>query len=68
VIIHGHTDIIGSEEYSNTLSESRATQTQKIIEPALNASGKKNVSFQTIGYSKYFKGRERFRPSLFKII
>lgn len=52
MIIHGHTDIIGSEEYSNTLSESRATQTQKIIEPALNAAGKRNVSYQTIGYGE----------------
>jgi len=52
VIIHGHTDIIGSEEYNNTLSESRASQTQKIIERALNAAGKRNVSYQTIGYGE----------------
>jgi len=52
VIIHGHTDIVGSEEYNNTLSESRASQTQKIIERALNAAGKRNVSYQTIGYGE----------------
>ncbi|SDM12391.1 Outer membrane protein OmpA [Daejeonella rubra] len=52
VIIHGHTDIIGSEDYNATLSESRAAQTQKIIEGALNNAGKKNVTFETIGYGE----------------
>ncbi|MDP3468538.1 MAG: outer membrane beta-barrel protein [Daejeonella sp.] len=52
VIIHGHTDIIGSEEYNNTLSESRAMQTQKIIERAVNAAGKRNVRYDTIGYGE----------------
>ncbi|HQS05665.1 MAG TPA: OmpA family protein, partial [Daejeonella sp.] len=52
VIIHGHTDIIGSDEYNNTLSESRAMQTQKIIERALNAAGKRNVRYETIGYGE----------------
>lgn len=52
VIIHGHTDIIGSEEYNRTLSESRAMQTQNIIERALNAAGKRNVTYQTIGYGE----------------
>ena len=52
VIIHGHTDIIGSDDYNNTLSESRAMETQKIIERALLNSGKRNVTFQTIGYGE----------------
>jgi outer membrane protein OmpA-like peptidoglycan-associated protein len=52
VIIHGHTDIIGSDEYNQTLSESRAMQTQKIIERAVNASGKRNVRYETIGYGE----------------
>jgi len=52
VIIHGHTDIIGSEDYNATLSESRAAQTQKIIERALNNAGKRNVTFETIGYGE----------------
>lgn len=52
VIIHGHTDIIGSDDYNNTLSESRAMQTQKIIERALNAAGKRNVRYETIGYGE----------------
>ena len=52
VIIHGHTDIIGSDDYNNTLSESRAMETQKIIERALLSSGKRNVTFQTIGYGE----------------
>ena len=52
VIIHGHTDIIGSDDYNNTLSESRAMETQKIIERALLNSGKRNVTFQTICYGE----------------
>lgn len=52
VIIHGHTDIIGSDEYNNTLSESRAMQTQKIIERAVLNAGKRNVTFETIGYGE----------------
>lgn len=52
VIIHGHTDIIGSDEYNKTLSESRAQQTQIIIERALNAAGRRNITYETIGYGE----------------
>jgi outer membrane protein OmpA-like peptidoglycan-associated protein len=52
VIIHGHTDIIGSEEYNDTLSSSRAMETQKIIERAVNSAGKRNVRYETIGYGE----------------
>ena len=52
VIIHGHTDIIGSDDYNNTLSESRAMETQKIIERAVLNAGKRNVTFETIGYGE----------------
>lgn len=52
VIIHGHTDIIGSDDYNNSLSESRAKETQKIIERAVLNAGKRNVTFETIGYGE----------------
>jgi len=52
VIIHGHTDIIGEEEYNQKLSDSRAQETQKIIERALARAGKSNVKFDTSGYGE----------------
>jgi outer membrane protein OmpA-like peptidoglycan-associated protein len=52
VIIHGHTDVIGDDEYNQTLSESRAQQAQKIIESALLNLGRKNVKFETYGFGK----------------
>lgn len=52
VIIHGHTDIIGSDEYNTTLSESRAIETQKILERTLNALGKRNIHYETLGYGE----------------
>jgi outer membrane protein OmpA-like peptidoglycan-associated protein len=52
VIIHGHTDVIGEDEYNQTLSESRAQQAQKIIENALLNLGRKNVKFEAYGFGK----------------
>jgi outer membrane protein OmpA-like peptidoglycan-associated protein len=52
VIIHGHTDVIGSEEYNHNLSHDRAMEAQKILEKSLKNSGKKNVIFQTIGFGE----------------
>ncbi len=52
VIVHGHTDIIGEVEYNRKLSQNRAMQTQKIIEQALSASGKSNVTFETFGFGE----------------
>lgn len=52
VIIHGHTDIIGEEMYNQKLSDSRAQETQKIIERALAGSGKSNVKFETVGFGE----------------
>ncbi len=49
VAIHGHTDIIGEDEYNQKLSDSRAQQTQKVLENSLAAAGKTNVKFETIG-------------------
>ncbi|MDB4926370.1 OmpA family protein [Mucilaginibacter sp.] len=52
VIVHGHTDIIGEEEYNQKLSDSRAQQSQKMLEPTLAASGKNNVKFETLGFGE----------------
>ncbi len=52
VIIHGHTDIIGTEEYNHTLSHDRAMEAEKILEQALSNSGKKNVAFETYGFGE----------------
>lgn len=52
VIIHGHTDIIGEEEYNHTLSHNRALQTQKIIERAIANSARNNVKFETFGFGE----------------
>ena len=52
VIIHGHTDIIGEVDYNQKLSDSRAQQTQTVIEHALKSNGKNNVRFETIGFGE----------------
>ncbi|MFD2162373.1 outer membrane beta-barrel protein [Paradesertivirga mongoliensis] len=52
VIVHGHTDIIGEEDYNHKLSHSRATETQKIIQTALTRAGKSNVKFETLGFGE----------------
>jgi outer membrane protein OmpA-like peptidoglycan-associated protein len=52
VIIHGHTDIIGDKKYNHNLSHERAMSTQKIIEGALNRSGKRNVKFESFGFGE----------------
>ena len=52
VIIHGHTDIIGDENYNRNLSNERATGTQQILQSALNAAGTKNVQFETYGFGE----------------
>ncbi|MDB5144031.1 MAG: outer membrane protein OmpA [Mucilaginibacter sp.] len=52
VIIHGHTDIIGDDDYNQKLSVERAQQTQKIIERSLTASGRNDVKFETFGFGE----------------
>lgn len=49
VIINGYTDIIGSKEYNNQLSKKRAEQAQRVLENASTRSGKRNVTFETLG-------------------
>ncbi len=50
VIIHGHTDIIGSEDYNKNLSAERANDVKKIIEAELLRTGKKNVKIEIFGF------------------
>jgi outer membrane protein OmpA-like peptidoglycan-associated protein len=52
VSIHGHTDVIGSETYNQTLSESRAKETQRILEAALARKSTTGVTFQTVGHGE----------------
>lgn len=52
VIVHGHTDIIGEEEYNQKLSYNCAAETRKIIEKALFKAGKTNVTFETLGFGE----------------
>jgi outer membrane protein OmpA-like peptidoglycan-associated protein len=49
VIIHGHTDIIGEDNYNQSLSEARANDVRNIIEKALAAKGRTDVKFQVLG-------------------
>ncbi len=50
VIIHGHTDIIGDDEYNYKLSSQRANDVKTILEKALKDLGKKNVRFEVFGF------------------
>lgn len=52
VIIHGHTDIIGNDEYNLNLSQARATEVKTIIEEALAKSGRTDVKFEVTGYGE----------------
>ncbi|MFC5283419.1 OmpA family protein [Pedobacter alpinus] len=52
VIIHGHTDMIGNEDYNNNLSNDRAMEAQRILEKALKSAGKTKVKFETFGFGE----------------
>lgn len=52
VIIHGHTDTIGSEEYNMQLSQERAEATRKILEAAVAKAGKKGVRFEVAAFGQ----------------
>jgi outer membrane protein OmpA-like peptidoglycan-associated protein len=47
VVIHGHTDIIGEEEFNDSLSSQRVQDARTIIEHAIANSGKKGITFET---------------------
>lgn len=52
VVIHGHTDTIGEEEYNDNLSRERVQDTQSIIERAIANSGKHGITFETFGFGE----------------
>ncbi len=58
VIIHGHTDIIGDDEYNQTLSNERAAEAQSILERAISKTGKRGVTIEAYGFGEDF----RFAP------
>jgi outer membrane protein OmpA-like peptidoglycan-associated protein len=49
VTIRGYTDIIGTEDYNNKLSQKRARKAQDILERASANAGKSDVRFETLG-------------------
>ena len=52
VIIQGHTDIVGDEDYNLKLSLARANDTRAIIEKALKSVGRSDVLFEVYGYGE----------------
>jgi outer membrane protein OmpA-like peptidoglycan-associated protein len=49
VIVQGHTDIIGSEEYNQTLSLARANDVKSILLNELKRTGRNDVKFEVHG-------------------
>ncbi|MDP4267276.1 MAG: OmpA family protein [Bacteroidota bacterium] len=52
VVIHGHTDIVGDEDYNLNLSKERAQEAQRILQNALANTGRNEVKFETYGYGE----------------
>jgi outer membrane protein OmpA-like peptidoglycan-associated protein len=52
VVIGGHTDIIGTDDYNMNLSKERATAAQTILEGETSKAGKTGVTYNTDGYGK----------------
>jgi outer membrane protein OmpA-like peptidoglycan-associated protein len=52
VIIHGHTDIVGEEDYNDNLSRERVEDARGIIERAISSSGKRGITFETFGFGE----------------
>ncbi len=52
VIIHGHTDIIGEDNYNLKLSQQRAEDALGILKRAIANSGKKGIKFETYGFGE----------------
>jgi outer membrane protein OmpA-like peptidoglycan-associated protein len=52
VIIHGHTDIIGTEEFNSNLSLARANEAKSVIQGALTKAGRSDVKFETYGFGE----------------
>lgn len=52
VIIHGYTDIIGSEDYNEELSLARAGNVRTILENSLAKAGRSDVIFEVFGFGE----------------
>jgi outer membrane protein OmpA-like peptidoglycan-associated protein len=52
VVIRGHTDIVGTTEYNDSLSVERVQDAQGIIERAAVKSGKRGVTYATFGFGE----------------
>ena len=52
VILQGHTDITGSEDYNKTLSLARANDVRGILEKGLAKAGRSDVKFEVYGYGR----------------
>lgn len=52
VIIHGHTDIIGDDEYNKKLSLARANDVKSILEKSLAKAGRGDVKFEVYGFGE----------------
>ena len=58
VIIHGHTDVIGDEDYNQRLSMARANDVRTILEQGLKKAGRSDVTFEVSG----FGGNQKLSP------
>ena len=52
VIVHGYTDIIGSNTYNQTLSLARANDVRNILANSLAKAGRKDVRFEVYGFGE----------------
>ena len=55
VVIHGHTDIIGDEDYNYNLSHERAQDAKGILEKAIAKSGKHGVTVEAYEFGEDLK-------------
>jgi outer membrane protein OmpA-like peptidoglycan-associated protein len=51
IVVHGHTDVVGETDYNYDLSTRRATETQKVLQEALQALGR-SVTFDSYGFGE----------------
>jgi outer membrane protein OmpA-like peptidoglycan-associated protein len=52
VVIHGHTDVIGSEPYNKELSIARANNVKDILANSLAKAGRSDVKFEVTGFGE----------------
>jgi hypothetical protein len=52
VVIHGHTDMAGGDDYNLKLFLSRVNDARKIIERALAKSGRNDINFEVHGFGE----------------